>query len=304
MVNVEIFDNKLYCAYYIKKDKKEYMSLWSRIRLNDVLLNEAVKVVKDKFNEHDTLKAPAIAEMLLMDPEANSEAYSKLIESIYSNKDIARIVLDGYSNGGYSFLLMSLFNKNLVLNETQKTYAVDEAMNKYGTRRWVDKEREYIKELESKNITDETTVYMDIDGSVNPIGETTANKYFRSLMASMSTNQAHGRGEFDIRYYILRNNNWSIDEKRELIRDFWVSDEEFDDVLEQWKWGIINDRRNYIGYELIVSLDDLYDITYEELLRRFGDEKVAKDFYEEIEFCRLAESLRKETVIKKLSNKE
>lgn len=63
-------------------------------------------------------------------------AYKKLISSIYTNKDIARIVINGASNGGYSFLLMSLWNHNLKLTEEQKAFAVNEAMNKIGTTSW------------------------------------------------------------------------------------------------------------------------------------------------------------------------
>ena len=43
-----------------------------------------------------------------------------MIENIYSNTDIARIVVDGYANGGFSFLLMSLWNHNLKLTEEQQ----------------------------------------------------------------------------------------------------------------------------------------------------------------------------------------
>ena len=63
-------------------------------------------------------------------------AHNNLINSIYTNTDIARIVMDGAANGGYSFLLMSLWNYNLKLTEEQKAFAVNEAMNKIGTVRW------------------------------------------------------------------------------------------------------------------------------------------------------------------------
>ena len=57
-------------------------------------------------------------------------AYNNLIKTIYTNTDIARIVINGASNGGYSFLLMSLWNENIKLTKQQKSFAVKEAMNK------------------------------------------------------------------------------------------------------------------------------------------------------------------------------
>ena len=70
-------------------------------------------------------------------PFQTEEVYDKLVKSIYNNKDIARIVLDGYSNGGFSFLLMSLWNPTLKLTEEQKQFAVSEAMNKIGTVKYL-----------------------------------------------------------------------------------------------------------------------------------------------------------------------
>lgn len=67
------------------------------------------------------------------------------------------------------------------------------------------------------------------------------------LFSSLSDTQAHGSGDFDIRYWILRNPNWSLDEKKKLILNFWVYDEEYDETLEQLEWGIVTDHLNYKG---------------------------------------------------------
>ena len=60
--------------------------------------------------------------------------------------------------------------------------------------------------------------------------------YMASVFASLSNTQAHGRGDFDIRYWILRNSNWTSKEKQKLIMDFWADDDVYDEVLEQWEW--------------------------------------------------------------------
>lgn len=140
--------------------------------------------------------------MLIDYEEVDDVAYNNLIKSIYSNTDIARIVIDGAQNGGYSFLLMSLWNHNLKLSEEQKKFAVDEAMNKIGTTRFKEKEEKFIKELENAGISDEKTTLINIDGCINPIGQKAGSLYMNYMFSMLSDTQAHGVGEFDIRYYI------------------------------------------------------------------------------------------------------
>ena len=156
-------------------------------------------------------------------------AYNNLINSIYTNTDIARIVMDGAANGGYSFLLMSLWNHNLKLTEEQKAFAVNEAMNKIGTARWQQSEEEFSKKLDDMGINDDNTTFINIDGCINPIGQKSGAQYMNYMFSTLSTTQAHGTGEFDIRYHILRNPNWSLDEKQKLIMDFW-----YDDKTDHW----------------------------------------------------------------------
>ncbi len=44
-----------------------------------------------------------------------------------------------------------------------------------------------------------------------------------------------GQGYFDIRYHILRNPNWALEEKQRLIMDFWYDDDDYEEALEQWE---------------------------------------------------------------------
>ena len=138
--------------------------------------------------------------MLVDFNNVDNEVYQKLVDLIYSNRQIARIVLDGYSNGGYSYLLMTLWNPSLKLTEDQKAFAADEAMNKIGTTRYKNAMNEYSKELDEKGITDGQTVYTEFGRSINPVGAKTGNMYMASLFSSLSDTKAHGTGDFDIRY--------------------------------------------------------------------------------------------------------
>lgn len=154
--DVRKLNSELYAARYIKKDYAKKEEIWNSIKDNYEILKIAIQVEKDKWNEKDTFFAPAIVECMLLDYEnayvenpnqlsliedhyTYANLYQLLVNRIYSNCDLARIVLDGYSNGGFSFLLYTLFNNNLELTEEQKAFATEEAMNKIGTVLYLEK---------------------------------------------------------------------------------------------------------------------------------------------------------------------
>lgn len=294
MVDIEKFDDELYLAAYGLPRVGNYEDIWNSIKSNPEILREAVKVRKDKHDQKDLVKGLAIAEAVLIDYESvDKVAYNDLIKNIYSNTDIARIVINGASNGGYSFLLMSLWNPNLKLNDEQKGFAVNEAMNKIGTTRWKERKEIFSKSLDAMGVSDDNTAFIDIDGSINPIGEKTGTEYFNYLVSSCSDAQAHGIGVFDIRYCILKNPNWNLAEKQKLIMDFWYDYEEYDEHLEEWEWNIVNDTANYKNEILpLISKDELYEYTYDMLLNIYGNKKKADRIWEEIQFCKQMHELR------------
>lgn len=123
MVDIEKLDDVLYKSIYGRPRAGDYNEIWSRIKSNPKVLREAVQVKRDKFDEHDIVKGLTICDSILIDYNSVDEvAYNNLINSIYTNTDIARIVMEGASNGGYSFLLMSLWNYNLKLTEEKKSF--------------------------------------------------------------------------------------------------------------------------------------------------------------------------------------
>lgn len=295
MLDIEKIDNELYVARYGIPRIGDVNSIWNRIRGNPDVLMEAVKVRKNKWKNGDTVNGLAISDFMLVDyKNVNHVAYNELIKSIYTNRDIARIVVDGASNGGYSFLLMSLWNHNWVLTDEQKAFAVDEAMNKIGTTRYKKISSEYSKKLDEKGITDDVTTTIEIDGCVNPIGAKSKNEYFNYIFSVLSDTQAHGVGAFDIRYCILRNPNWTLEEKQKLIMEFWEDDETYDEYLEQWEWGVVNDAVDY--KEDSLPPFDRYDLfnewTYEMLLKYFGNKEITDRIWEEIDFCKKMHELR------------
>lgn len=287
-------DEILYRDRYIKHCYEDYNFVWDIIKNDRNILNKAIEVKRDKFNENDTFTHLAIVELMLINYEdVPSDIYNKLVNLIYSNTDLARIVLDGAANGGYSFLLYTLFNYDLELTQEMKEFAQSEAMNKIGTTLWRKKRREYSSSLDEAGVSDDITVNMNIDGMDLPIGAKSGCEYLHYMFSTLSDELAHGTGEYDIRYHILRNPNWSVEEKEKLVYEFFESQETYDEFLELWEWGIINDYVNYIN-DCVPCLDksDLYYYSFEDLCDIYGNIDTAKYIYDEIQFCKLMHKIR------------
>ena len=82
----------------------------------------------------------------------------------------------------------------------------------------------------------------------------------------MGDSQAHGIGAFDIRFQILRNPNWTIEEKKILINEFYCDDETYDAFLDEWCWEIINHNLYREGYSFVLENWYLFDYTYDDIL--------------------------------------
>ena len=96
----------------------------------------------------------------------------------------------------------------------------------------------------------------------------------------------HGNGYFDIRYWILRNSSWTNYEKQKLINTFWPLENDFAESLNAWEWQIVN------ASDGLLSLDNIYAYTYEDILKIIQDKRHADKLWKDINFCRLAHKLR------------
>ena len=291
MKKIDVLENELYGCIYTIPRFKNYDKIWSKISSDKEILKEAITITRDKFDERDTVVAPTICDSILFNhEEVDRDIYETLVKAIYSNRDIARTVMDGASNGGNSFLLMTLWNQNLKLTEEQKAFAVDEAMNKIGTVRYQNNRDEYNKALKNKGISDKMTI--NIPDTNIPIGLETYYMRINYLASVLSRTQAHGKGEFDIRFWILRNPNWSNLEKEKLVYDFWYDEEDFKTCLIEWESAIINDPVNFKDSEFLFETFDIYECTYQMLLEFYKDKETADRIWDEIEFCKTMRKLR------------
>lgn len=105
-------------------------------------------------------------------------------------------------------------------------------------------------------------------------------------------NEIHGIGTFDIRYYILKNPNWSINEKRKLLRKFY-NKEEWERTLKEFELAVIYNNANFKGNPFsLLTIDSLYKYNYEELLNFYNNKEIANYIWNEIQFCKLMHKLR------------
>lgn len=290
MTKITEIEEKLYTATYGIPKIGNAEEIWNSIKSNNEILSEAIKVEKNKCGDRDILKGIAICEDMLLDFNGvDQKIYQQLINTIFSNQSIARLNLDG----GNSFLLLALINHDLKLTEEQKQFAVSEAMSLIGTTKYKQEQQECSERLDQMGITDDKITYVNFGGSINPVGQKTGMLYMNSLLLSLSETQAHSNGAFDIRYEILRNPNWTLEEKQKLVYDFWEDDETYDEVLEEWEYGIINDPENYKG-KLMPQLNifELHDYTYNELLDFYGNKEITDRIWNEIIFCKQMHELR------------
>ena len=191
--------------------------------------------------------------------------------------------------------MLTLTNPNLKLTEEQKVFAVSEAMNKIGTTKYQEKENEYAKELDNEGITDDDKTFINLDGDNISIGLKTQKKYYNYLFNVLSDTQAHGIGAFDIRYYILKNSNWTMEEKQNLIWDFYADSNTYDNYLETWEFNVYNELLNYNERNTTITREDLFNkYTYENILVYCKNEIDAKRIWKEIEFCKEMHKLRLE----------
>ncbi len=228
MKNYELIEDKLYKSIYNVPKIGNAIDIWNEIKDNKDILYWAISCNDNSVN------GLTICQCILLDyKNVCKNVYYQLINLIYSNKDVARSVV-GQQDNNYSCLMMSLWNPKLRLNEDQKEFAVEEAING------------------------------DDEFSYNA---------------------------YDIKYWILRNPNWSLTEKQKLINDFWYDEKEYSEMLEEWEWNIINENSKYfLNKDRFIVTNHIN--AYDELSKIFGMTKTSNDVLDEIDFCKKMHELR------------
>lgn len=242
----------------------------------DVILPDTINRVREK----DLVNGLKEVEKILLNYEnVDEETYYTLINVILLTPDLARVVLKTSANKGFSFLLLALRNPSLKLNAVQKAFVVREAMYRKGTTFWKENNNTSVGE-------DDSTIYIDMDRYSVPIGACFEGDYSTYTISSVATSDAYGVYPYDIRYYILKNDSWSDEEKKTLAYVFFADDREYEDTLEQWELGVVNSVNNAFDSLNLINRDNMYECSLETLIEKSGDRSKALTMWRDIEFCR------------------
>ena len=254
------------------------LKIWNENKDNKELLEWAITPTKNRFGDRDIVNGINVSNAILLDSDnIDKDIYQKLVDLIYTNKQIAR--LNPVDSGSY--LILTLTNPKLKLTEEQKAFALSEAMEMRDTVKYVKDMEDYSKFLDKKGVSEE---------------QKSICLYVKSMFGLPDGLENHASsGDFDIRYWILKNPNWSLDEKKKLVMDFWADSDEYDRTLDGWEWAIVNDEANRKGYTMPIFFDDkddIYNYTYEELLKFYDNKKTTDEIWNEIQFCALMHKIR------------
>ena len=212
-------DNRLYAAKQKISNIEKPEDVWEEISNNKEMLEWAIKPTKDVSGTRDIVNALTTCDFIITNYEnVDPNIYQELINTIYSKEQIARISVNEFSFNP-TFLLKTLYNTNLLLTEEQKEFVVDEAMNQMGTTRYKNRLSDY---TEPK----------------------VGNIYMAGIYNLINDSKQHGTGPYDIRYWILKNNSWTKEEKKELISDFWLNDKDYKETFEKWENDAYGSRDN------------------------------------------------------------
>lgn len=107
----------------------------------------------------------------------------------------------------------------------------------------------------------------------------------------------HGFGYFDIKYWILRNPSWSVEEKKSLVYEFFADQDVYEEFLSNWESNIFDEHSldviNHDKYEFDFVQAMMYEYSYEYYLDMYGDNReVTDEIWSEIQFCSLMHLLR------------
>jgi len=158
-----------------------------------------------------------------------------------------------------------LKNRSTRLTVKQKDFAVSCAMKTVGTTEYEEAKEKLAKKIRAAR-------------------DARPRRIFRSVFYRNYVDSSNLR---DIRYLILRNSSWSKEEKEKLIQDFWVSDDDFDEAIDNWETHAIIDGylHEYISNYQFTTDHRLVYCPSEGIAAKSGSKKVARDVSREIRFC-------------------
>ena len=110
---------------------------------------------------------------------------------------------------------------------------------------------------------------------------------------------SHGGREYDIRYQILKNPNWDLEEKRKLVYDFYEDEYDFMLHVDAFERKVVRHPANFQSNGIsLLEKDKLYDYSLLDLEKMYQDSVMAVEIFDEINVCRMLHHVRPITLRK------
>lgn len=135
-------------------------------------------------------------------------------------------------------------------------------------------------------LTKEQKLFLIFEAENSPYTE----KYYKEKL--YETKSIHGSGLNDIRYKILCNPNFSLQEKINLFNMFYPDDDIKLGILKELEWSILKELKIVTHKD---THEEIYDLEYK---------KLSKSIVERIELCKHIKEIIPEQVVKSYINNE
>lgn len=270
IVDIKRIDDNYYKAKYINQSyyqTKELENILAEIDISlatTVITDKALVASEKSLFENKkapkikTLAGPTICEFLLRNPDIDPVSYGKLVHNIIFYEDIGRLTF-GQNGDAPTFLMKILMNDELCLTDYEKEKIIAEANKISKTKKYVDRKNN-LERRHSSKVTKEEYDFSEAD--------------------------SHTNCTCDLRYLILMNHNFTLNEKQALVQSFYANDDDFKDAYGAWICELERELRNETD-------GPITDLSVENLLTLCkNDNRLAYKYYHQLEHLRAIYNMR------------
>ena len=151
-----------------------------------------------------------------------------------------------------------------------------------------------VLENDELKLSKEQKLFIILEAEDSPFTKKNYDKY--------NTISIHGGGIFDIRYLIIKNKNFSYQEKKNLFHFFYPDDEMKINILKELEWEVLKLLKDST-FE-----DDDYNAIYSKepnnLTKRLKEIKNEVELIKKINLCKYIKSIIPQSAIKKYVNND
>lgn len=232
----------------------------------------------------------------------NKDLINKIWQRIKTNTSLLELATKTNNNAFYSKIIAymvlkdkDLYNTPIYLNLINEIYKSKQLAKTKIRNSETSTFLLITLENEDLPLTKEQKIFLIFEAEDCPFTE----KYYKENKNLITS--THGIGIFDIRFKILKNQSFSLQEKENLFLLFYPDDEIKIDILAELEWeaarelGIASYEKDY---------DDIYILTEEDTKNIINDENKYSKIISKINLCKFIKSKIPEDEIKRYRNND